>query len=669
MKPVRYLVLLVLILAALILTGCDPVVTDIDVACSAGALIDAINTANSSSTTTTTLHLEPGCVYELTASVTTDSTIYPAGVGLPEITSPIIIDGQAATIRRSDAPGTPEFRMFLVASSGELTINNIFLTGGDIRGANGYGGAVLNHGTLAINTCDVYENHAHRGGAVYSDGTFNTLWTVYYYNTANFAGGALHNTGPAALDRSQFHHNTAYYGGGLHNHNAHMEVEGSIFSNNEAVTPEGVPGFGGAVSNTSTDDTPPVGKINFWGGTFTGNQAGHGGAVSSMNYSEIRIHDATLNDNHAQYGGAIFDEEELLIARTAIYDNSAEHYGGAIYHHDNIEGDSMDMSVSNSTLSGNSITNPSPQPDAGSAIYLGGGYMGIRHVTATLNTGAPAFVIGDFIHLRNSIVADNPDGDCSITGSGSIDVLGTANIDSDASCTGFTYTGDPGLEPLADNGGDTMTHALEMDSPAINAALYGSYSAGCPSTDQRNEARPYGSDCDLGAYESHEFLEPYIPDEDTPQIVITVPVPEEPHKEPNWWWEFEGYVCSEANLTEFFISTDADPELFSMTINERPVKCYQQSYDETRYWCHVELAALEWEIPTEISFCVGDVCETIQRTTLSQARCEGEDPPTEPEPQDCSSFQTLEDCKAAPGCTWQCGDRIQALDCRCVPEP
>lgn len=527
---------------------------------------------------------------------------------------------------------------------------------------------MLNHGTLAINTCDVYENHAHRGGAVYNNGSFETLWTVYYYNTANFAGGALHNTGPAALDRSQFYQNTAYYGGAVHNHDAQIEVEGSIFSENEAVTPESVPGFGGAVSNTSTDDTSPVGKINFWGCTFTGNQAGHGGAISSMDFSEIRIHDGIVSDNHAQYGGAIYDQEELLIARTAIFDNSAEHYGGAIFHNENTEGDSLAMSVNNSTLSGNRIDNASPQPDAGSAIYLAKGYLHISHITGTLNTGAPAFVIGDYINVYNSIIADNPDGDCSFGASGAIDVGGTANIDSDASCTGFTYTGDPGLEPLADNGGGTMTHALKADSPAINAALYTSAQGGCPSTDQRNESRPYGSDCDLGAYESHDFLEPTRPDDEIPGVIITMPVPEEPHKEPNWWWEFEGYVCSESRLTEFYLSTDADTELFSMTINEKPVKCYQQSYDETRYWCHVERVMLEWEIPTQISFCVDEICETIQRTTLSQERCEGDNPPTEPEPLDCSTFETLEDCKAAPGCVWQCSDTPSAQLCSCRAE-
>ncbi|MBN1263935.1 MAG: hypothetical protein JXA25_00475 [Anaerolineales bacterium] len=669
MKPTRYLLFLPLLLAVLLLSGCDPVVTEIDVACSASSLINAINTANSSPTVTTTLHLDPDCVYELTASVTTDTMLYPAGVGLPEVVSPIIIDGQAATIKRSDAPGTPEFRIFLVAASGDLTINNIFLSGGDVRGANGNGGAVLNHGTLFINTCDVFENHANRGGAVYNTGDFETLWSVYYYNSADFAGGAVQNGsvvmtgGEMTLDRSQFFNNSSYYGGAVHNYNALAYVEGSIFTLNQANIEGMGAGFGGAISNTSGFYPPPFGKMYVYGSTFNENDAAHGGALANMNFSEIAIHDSIFHANTAQYGGAIINEEEMTLIRSAVYDNQALHYGGAIFYHDNDE--SFGLAITNTTFSGNQITGPSSAADAGSAIYHMNGGLGMQYVTISQNTGAIAYSkTGGSTTIENSIIAENPAADCGGSSIGTVDVLGSNNLDSDGSCPGFTITAPPLLDPLADNGGDTMTHALRVSSPALgNAVGY------CPSEDQRDMSRPGGSLCDLGAYESHDYFVGTIPEfPEEPEILATIPVPEEPHKEPDWWWKFEGYVCSESNLTEFFISTDADPELFSLSINERGVKCYQQSYDKTRYWCHVELSMLEWEIPSEISFCVGDICEGIQRTTLSQARCEGDNPPTEPEPQVCSSFETFGNCSAAPGCVWQCTDMASAQLCGCMPE-
>ena len=55
---------------------------------------------------------------------------------------------------------------------------------------------------------------------------------------------------------------------------------------------------------------------------------------------------------------------------------------------------------------------------------------------------------------------------------------------------------DPVIGPLADNGGDTLTHALLPGSPAINAGMTDL------TTDQRGELRPFGVEDDIGAYEA-----------------------------------------------------------------------------------------------------------------------------------------------------------------------
>src|SRR5690606_23632283 len=56
----------------------------------------------------------------------------------------------------------------------------------------------------------------------------------------------------------------------------------------------------------------------------------------------------------------------------------------------------------------------------------------------------------------------------------------------------------PLLGPLADNGGDTLTHALLSGSPATDTGG----AAVCPATDQRGAPRPQGAGCDIGAYEA-----------------------------------------------------------------------------------------------------------------------------------------------------------------------
>ncbi|NIO68304.1 MAG: hypothetical protein GTN71_04430, partial [Anaerolineae bacterium] len=98
--------------------------------------------------------------------------------------------------------------------------------------------------------------------------------------------------------------------------------------------------------------------------------------------------------------------------------------------------------------------------------------------------------------LQNTIVAYNGTANCSggLTSNG-------YNLDSGNTC-GFSATGDqqntdPLLGPLADNGGDTLTHALLGGSPAIDK---GTCVAGI-TTDQRGVTRPQGDDCDMGAYE------------------------------------------------------------------------------------------------------------------------------------------------------------------------
>jgi len=77
---------------------------------------------------------------------------------------------------------------------------------------------------------------------------------------------------------------------------------------------------------------------------------------------------------------------------------------------------------------------------------------------------------------------------------------------------GYTLTGsiahnvtgqDPKLGPLADNGGDTFTHALLDGSPAIDAGS----DTDCPATDQRG--KPRIGICDIGAYEY--VLQAYLP--------------------------------------------------------------------------------------------------------------------------------------------------------------
>src|SRR5690606_20912306 len=78
----------------------------------------------------------------------------------------------------------------------------------------------------------------------------------------------------------------------------------------------------------------------------------------------------------------------------------------------------------------------------------------------------------------------------------------------DDSCD-FTGTGDtqfggnPGLEPLASNGGPTQTMAIGEDGDLFDAIPTAACNPGLVTVDQRGEPRPgVGTDaCDIGAFE------------------------------------------------------------------------------------------------------------------------------------------------------------------------
>jgi hypothetical protein len=111
------------------------------------------------------------------------------------------------------------------------------------------------------------------------------------------------------------------------------------------------------------------------------------------------------------------------------------------------------------------------------------------------------------LDLVNTIIARNSGkrGDCIIDstsmGTGSIGTNKNSLVD-DGTCSP-DYSGDPMLGPLADNGGDTWTHALLPGSPAIDAVP--AVSCTLP-IDQRWMPRPVAAGegaplCDIGAFE------------------------------------------------------------------------------------------------------------------------------------------------------------------------
>jgi hypothetical protein len=210
--------------------------------------------------------------------------------------------------------------------------------------------------------------------------------------------------------------------------------------------------------------------------------------VGTMTINETTIQNNEVNIGNEPYesGGGILNDGIATINNSTIANNVASQSAGGI-------GNSGILTITNSTISGNSTTLSGIV--SGAAIINAGNAV-ISYTTITNNvsaTSSAVFSAPDTIEIINSIIANNPGGDCSYPATSPVS---GPNLDSDGSCDNFTITDDPQLGPLANNGGPTQTHAISASSPAKNAAA-----GTCPAADQRGDPRPHGAACDLGAYE------------------------------------------------------------------------------------------------------------------------------------------------------------------------
>jgi hypothetical protein len=160
------------------------------------------------------------------------------------------------------------------------------------------------------------------------------------------------------------------------------------------------------------------------------------------------------------------------------------------------------------TVSGNSVDNLSDSAYGG-GIHVEDGTLNLNNVTITNNTsdgdgGGLHLNILATANIGNSILGGNTSTfSSSVDCSGTINSLGHNLIQDPTGCTidgsiiGVLISLNPQLSTLADNGGATKTHALKINSPALDAGD----NTTCELTDQRGFARPQGTTCDMGAYE------------------------------------------------------------------------------------------------------------------------------------------------------------------------
>jgi hypothetical protein len=240
---------------------------------------------------------------------------------------------------------------------------------------------------------------------------------------------------------------------------------------------------------------------------------GRGGGISNLEGS-LSLIDCTVQNNEANtIGGGIFTRADLSLENSTIADNNAAEKGGGVGHYGSYYY-SATLSLTNCTISGNTSTY------SGSGFYITSEpfesqNVNLINVTIANNlSDSPTGVTGLYIDyegdvnlsLVNCILDNGPNDDYRNDNindniNGVVTLTRSFTLCNDASLpiagTGNQNNVDPLLQPLADNGGDTRTHAPAGNSPAIDAGTF----KGMPSEDQRGMSRPQGLGYDIGAVE------------------------------------------------------------------------------------------------------------------------------------------------------------------------
>ena len=328
------------------------------------------------------------------------------------------------------------------------TASTITIEGGGhtVSGNNDSGVGVIfyNEGDLTLNDTVVSNgNHEWKGGGIYNyNGNVSLSQSTVSGNTASGDGGGIENyKGTVTLAESTVSGNSAETGGGIYNYEGVLNVTSSTVSGNSADT------WSGGVYNRADFETAVAILTN---STVSGNSCGSGAAgINNSAFNTDAVATVTLNNS-------------------TVTGNSAVSFGGGVYNYSSTGGTAIAV-LHNSLISGNTA---------------GGG----NEVSNYSYYGADATVTANDYNLFAHSGETNGQAFYGFM-PGATDVNASIDGVSAALPTILETT-------LANNGGNTMTHALLAGSPALDLDPSGTLDE-----DQRGFSRPVGLGWDAGSFE------------------------------------------------------------------------------------------------------------------------------------------------------------------------
>ena len=395
----------------------------------------------------------------------------------------VVISGLTMTGSKAAPNASAPQNLAITARNANVTIQNSVVT------RNAFGGIDLGSGNHSISDSSISDNQ--EGGGVVSTGILTVSNSVIKGNRAT--GGALVRSGGGiaqfggeltVYDSTISDNWTNNFGGGIFAANAKLTINSSTISGNR-------------VDPTGSAQNAASGDIGAGGGVFSGSQL------------NTQIFGPDNGQRRDPFSGLNVGPEDLAKFTTIVNSTISGNYsfgsGGGVRN------DSGSTSIRNSTITGNSTRVGT------SGVFTDNRYS--RASIAPTRTEVRSSIISNNIGLDvgfSDLVGENPNPFVSlghnVVGTGS--TFFNVQLPSGNTVDAFKVTGDqvigdanPGLGPLAENGGPTQTHALLPGSRAIDTGIGPSGAIDEPLlVDQRGFARQFGTAVDVGAFEQRRVL-------------------------------------------------------------------------------------------------------------------------------------------------------------------